>query len=239
MELFTIIIAALTGLITSLAIEKYKNFNEQRKLKEEHKQNKLVNLRAFFTSENDGKLTPIARVIISSPCQVIAIKEIPSNATKITSFKQIDLFSQLANEDRKMFASPPKARRRLFRKLPPKTTYKPQQTFYKPLPGDNPEYAWVWSSITNRVEFLGAITTIGRLEQNDIVLVETTVSRQHALVRYENSQFVFYDLTKINPTTVNDEDVYFSTILNDGDIIEIGAFLLEFQQRKPLLSGDK
>ncbi len=65
-------------------------------------------------------------------------------------------------------------------------------------------------------------TTLGRDSARcDIVLHDGKVSAEHARVRYEDDQFVLYDLGSTNHVFVNDHEVD-RTVLHDGDVIQLG-----------------
>ncbi|MBN1551554.1 FHA domain-containing protein [bacterium] len=66
-------------------------------------------------------------------------------------------------------------------------------------------------------------TTIGREKYNDIVLNDLMVSRQHALLCWENDVFVLKDLNSRNGTFLNGKKIS-SVALKDGDIIKIGSY---------------
>ena len=103
------------------------------------------------------------------------------------------------------------------------------RTYYRKIAGKE-DYAVVWKT-RNRVELLGGVTTIGRDRTNNIILSDGMVSRQHAVIRYEENDFVIYDLTTANPVQVNDQEIQYRTVLEDGDVIEfLGSYLMEFQQ---------
>ena len=77
-------------------------------------------------------------------------------------------------------------------------------------------------------------TTIGRDPQNDIILDDETVSRQHAKVRAEENedgelQFFIYDLATSNGTFVNGEQIV-KQGLSDGDVVEMGKTKLVFKR---------
>lgn len=77
-------------------------------------------------------------------------------------------------------------------------------------------------------------TVVGRDAQNDIILDDSAVSRQHAKLRREpgarknTEQFYIYDLGSSNGTFVNDKKVV-RKALDDGDRIRIGETLLVFK----------
>ncbi|MGH9363884.1 MAG: adenylate/guanylate cyclase domain-containing protein [Thermoanaerobaculia bacterium] len=74
--------------------------------------------------------------------------------------------------------------------------------------------------------------TVGRANDNDIVLNDFSVSRRHAYLRKENGSWVIYDNQSTNGVRVNDQLVPRSAI-GDGDQALIGAFLLRFREEMP------
>ena len=74
------------------------------------------------------------------------------------------------------------------------------------------------------------ITSLGRKLNNDIVIQDILVSRNHAEIRFENNQFVIYDLKSTGGTYVNNQKAD-KGILYSGDIILIAnvpvMFLIE------------
>jgi len=64
-------------------------------------------------------------------------------------------------------------------------------------------------------------------EYNDIVLADATVSRQHARVRWEQGEFVLYDLASANGVFVNGVQVQRQP-LHNGDRLRLGAVTLGF-----------
>lgn len=71
--------------------------------------------------------------------------------------------------------------------------------------------------------------TIGRENYNDVVLKNLLVSRQHAVILWENASFVIKDLNSQNGTFVNDKSITL-TALSDGDKIKIGGFQFRFSK---------
>lgn len=67
--------------------------------------------------------------------------------------------------------------------------------------------------------------TIGRLVGNDLVLNHPTVSRTHAGIREINGDFWITNLSSANGTLLNGE-LLETTPLAEGDIIQIGPFIL-------------
>lgn len=76
------------------------------------------------------------------------------------------------------------------------------------------------------------VTSIGRLGNNDIVLDDPAVSRNHAKVRLDRQTFTITDLGAANPTLVNGQEIARQE-LQDGDRVEIGGSVFVFKQIKP------
>ena len=98
-----------------------------------------------------------------------------------------------------------------------------------------PQLAWLVQRSGSRVgkEFrLGEVTNVGRdASQCDIVIDDSTVSRQHARVRLEDGRFVLYDLASSNGTFVNDQQVQKQPLL-DGDRVRFGNVDFNFMEVK-------
>ncbi len=69
------------------------------------------------------------------------------------------------------------------------------------------------------------IITLGRRSENDIVLSASTVSRQHAQLRWRYGRFILYDLGGRGQTAVNGQQVH-EWPLQSGDIINISGHTL-------------
>ncbi len=61
---------------------------------------------------------------------------------------------------------------------------------------------------------------IGRHPENDLIINDPRVSRYHAQVRYENGQFMIYDMDAKFGTFVNSEQIDKSEIVS-GDTISL------------------
>ena len=72
-------------------------------------------------------------------------------------------------------------------------------------------------------------TTIGRSSENDIVLDDDTVSRQHAIIREEQGRFSLSDRGSLDGTYLNGEKLRGAVTLQDGDEIGLGNSLLRFK----------
>src|SRR3954470_11609132 len=73
------------------------------------------------------------------------------------------------------------------------------------------------------------VASIGRANDNDIVLNDFSVSRRHAYVKREKDDWVIYDNQSTNGVRVNDKAVP-SAVVQDGDQVLIGTFLLRFKE---------
>jgi pSer/pThr/pTyr-binding forkhead associated (FHA) protein len=69
--------------------------------------------------------------------------------------------------------------------------------------------------------------SIGRRENNDIVIANLTVSGNHAKIDFIGDGYLLTDLKSKNRTFVNDEEVT-SIQLNDNDVIGIGKHTIIF-----------
>jgi adenylate cyclase len=69
--------------------------------------------------------------------------------------------------------------------------------------------------------------TIGRGKDNDIVLDDSTVSRNHATVKRRDNEYILVDLGSFNGTKVNGELIQSNT-LQHNDFIKIGRIKLTF-----------
>ncbi len=70
--------------------------------------------------------------------------------------------------------------------------------------------------------------TIGRTNDNDIVLENRGVSRKHAIIEFNNNAAVVIDNESLNGTFVNNRKVS-EEILRDEDIITIGKYALVYR----------
>ena len=77
-------------------------------------------------------------------------------------------------------------------------------------------------------------TLIGRNPTTDITLLDEGISREHALILYDeqDDDYVVEDLQSTNGTKVNGKKVR-SADLGDGDQIEIGHTRFRFALRTP------
>ncbi|NDA76489.1 MAG: FHA domain-containing protein, partial [Actinobacteria bacterium] len=71
----------------------------------------------------------------------------------------------------------------------------------------------------------GNLTKLGRHPESDISLDDISVSRRHAEIARQGSEYVLRDAGSLNGTYVNQKPVE-STVLQQGDEIQIGRFRL-------------
>jgi len=76
---------------------------------------------------------------------------------------------------------------------------------------------------------LGACTTVGRDEDNDISFADTMLSRRHAEFRQRDGLFYVVDLDSLNGTYVNTVRVHGKRNLCDGDVVALGGISLVFR----------
>lgn len=69
--------------------------------------------------------------------------------------------------------------------------------------------------------------TIGRHLDNDVVIQNQYISRQHAAIKYENGEFVIYDQNATSGTYVNNRRVTRCTLCS-GDMIRLANIQIMF-----------
>lgn len=79
------------------------------------------------------------------------------------------------------------------------------------------------------VPFVREEITIGRQEGNTIRLTERNVSRRHARLLRQNGHVVVEDLGSYNGVRINGERIQGSSVVQDGDLIQIGDYDLAIQ----------
>jgi len=72
------------------------------------------------------------------------------------------------------------------------------------------------------------VASIGRANDNDIILNDFSVSRRHAYLKKEDGGWVLYDNGSTNGVRVNDTAVP-RAVVKDGDQVLIGTFVLRFR----------
>jgi ABC transport system ATP-binding/permease protein len=99
-------------------------------------------------------------------------------------------------------------------------------TFFNPFEARPPQDGFVMASPSMLVEQSRPVI-MGRAADADIRLDAPNVSRHHASLRTIGEQYILEDLKSVNGTFINDQKIG-SQILQDGDLIGIGKFLLVF-----------
>ena len=72
--------------------------------------------------------------------------------------------------------------------------------------------------------------SIGRGDDNDIMIPEGFVSHHHAVIYQHGSQYVIEDLGSVNHTYVNDQVLQGRAYIKSGDIVRIGMVALRFER---------
>ena len=80
----------------------------------------------------------------------------------------------------------------------------------------------------------GAVMSIGRSQNNDIVLNDPFVGRNHARLSAAAEKYVVEDLESANGTFVNGQRIQDATTLKNGDRIEVGHTILELEMTSPV-----
>ncbi len=71
--------------------------------------------------------------------------------------------------------------------------------------------------------------TIGRTNDNDVVLENRGVSRKHAMIEFNNNAAVIIDNESLNGTFVNNRKIT-EEVLRDDDVITIGKYSLVYHK---------
>jgi pilus assembly protein CpaF len=77
-----------------------------------------------------------------------------------------------------------------------------------------------------QLDFDAAELSIGRVEENDVVLPRTNVSKRHARLVLKDERYVLIDLKSTNGTYVNGRRIAAPMIVGAGDKIYVGDFIL-------------
>ncbi|MCX7717672.1 MAG: FHA domain-containing protein [Candidatus Sumerlaeaceae bacterium] len=82
-------------------------------------------------------------------------------------------------------------------------------------------------TVVQRYVFDKDIISIGRSRDNDIVVDNLSVSRNHARLRRQNGKYILTDLNSANGTYVNNVRVS-KTEIADNDVITLGKYTIQF-----------
>lgn len=72
-------------------------------------------------------------------------------------------------------------------------------------------------------------TTIGRADNNDIIVQDEAVSSQHCYISRRGNTFILHDLNSTNGTLLNLQPVVTEAILQNKEVIQVGASELMFE----------
>jgi len=79
--------------------------------------------------------------------------------------------------------------------------------------------------------------SVGRVQGNDLLLPKGNVSKQHAKLFFRDGRFIVTDLNSTNGTYVNRRRIQQATVINDGDRIYIGDFVLRIETSDEAAAG--
>jgi len=79
--------------------------------------------------------------------------------------------------------------------------------------------------------------SIGRTNDNDIVLENRAVSRKHAIIEFNNNAAVIIDNESLNGTFVNNRKIT-EEVLRDEDVVTIGKYSLQYHSQADSPEGD-
>ncbi len=82
------------------------------------------------------------------------------------------------------------------------------------------------------------VTNIGRREDNDIVLQDQRISRQHAQIRRAHQHFHIFDLNSTGGTLVNNQRVT-QAVLASGDVISFAGVLMIYAEEITMLDEEQ
>ena len=71
------------------------------------------------------------------------------------------------------------------------------------------------------------VTKMGRSEDNDVVIKEDSISREHAVIRYEEGEFIIHDLNSSNGTFINHRKIG-SKVLKPGTLFYLAEVAIVF-----------
>ena len=89
-----------------------------------------------------------------------------------------------------------------------------------------------------RLDFNKPEVSIGRVQENDIVLPEANISKRHCRIAFRDDKFVITDLGSDTGTYVNGRKVTVSRPLKHGDKILIGNFTILVEEHEECIVKD-
>jgi len=87
--------------------------------------------------------------------------------------------------------------------------------------------------IEGGISELAEISSIGRSRNSLVPVNDPRASRRHAMIRFQDQGFWFFDLGSRNGSYLNGKRVTTAQLLNDGDLIVIGICELRFEGSRP------
>ena len=75
------------------------------------------------------------------------------------------------------------------------------------------------------------VVTVGRGLNNDLIVEDPRVSRQHAQIRFKSRRYFIGDMGSTNGTYVNGTQITTDQVLHDGDTVSFGGLEMRFHQR--------
>lgn len=78
-------------------------------------------------------------------------------------------------------------------------------------------------------ELKSELISIGRMEGNDLILFDPTISRKHCLIEKSDVGYFLKDLNSRNGVYVNNEKIQ-ERLLKDGDELKVGSFPLLYKE---------
>ena len=89
--------------------------------------------------------------------------------------------------------------------------------------------AFLTTNLNEIYQITKSVTNIGRREDNDIVIQDQRVSRQHAQIRRGHQHYLIFDLNSTGGTWVNNNRIT-QAELNSGDVISIAGNVLIYAE---------
>jgi pilus assembly protein CpaF len=90
-----------------------------------------------------------------------------------------------------------------------------------------------------QLDFDAPELSVGRLEDNDVVLPRTNVSKRHARLVLKDDRYVLIDLKSTNGTYLNGRRIAAPMMVGAGDKIYIGDFILALQDTPKLQAAQR
>jgi len=81
-------------------------------------------------------------------------------------------------------------------------------------------------------ELISSYNTIGRDPENHVILMDEKISKQHAAIVYDESDFWIEDLQSRNGVYLNGQSISSRERLSDGKLIKIGMTIMRFERQK-------